>query len=120
MTGDDVQPARGRGDPGGPRWSLDLLADLHAGVFDDEVTAALLAQAAADPQARATLDALDATRAALAALPPLVMPDTVASRIAAALQAEATDPGGPAPPAGPDARAATTGEPAPRAAQPRR
>lgn len=115
MTGDDVQPGRGRGDPGGPDappWPLELLAELHAGVFDADVAADLLAQAAADPQARATLDALDATRAALAALPSPAMPGAVAARLAAALRTELTEPdasaGGSPAPRGPS----RTGKPA--------
>jgi hypothetical protein len=114
MTGDDVRPARGRGDPGGPPWPLELLADLHAGVLDDDVSAELLARVNADPRARATLAALDATRADLAALPPLVMPEAVAARIDAALCAVTAEPASTAEPARSEPDTAP-----PRAADPR-
>ena len=90
MTGNDAPPITGGGAaPGGPPWPVELLADLHAGVFDDDTAAELQARVDAVPEARATLAALDATRAALAALPPQRMPDDVAARIDAALRAEA-------------------------------
>ncbi|HEY3261213.1 MAG TPA: hypothetical protein VGJ95_13250 [Pseudonocardiaceae bacterium] len=89
MTGNDAPPTVGGGAPGVPPWPIELLADLHAGVFDDETAAELRARIENDPQARATLDALDATRAALAALPPLRMPDHVAARLDAAVRNEA-------------------------------
>ncbi|MCP2262586.1 hypothetical protein LX15_006326 [Streptoalloteichus tenebrarius] len=80
------------GTPGGPPWSLDLLADLHAGALDAELADRLRPQVEADPEARAVLAALDATvddLAALADLPPTPMPADVAARIEAALAAEA-------------------------------
>jgi hypothetical protein len=85
MTGNDT-PSRG-----GPPWSLDLLADLHAGALDPEVADDLRERVAADPQARATLDALEATRRALTELPPLRMPEHVAARIDAAIAEEAAN-----------------------------
>jgi hypothetical protein len=88
MTGYQAPPSSG-GLPDGPPWPLDLLADLHAGALDDEVAAELRARIADDPQARATLAALDATRADLRNLPPLQVPPPVAARIDAALSAEA-------------------------------
>jgi hypothetical protein len=73
---------------GGQPWSVDLLADLHA---DDGDRTGL------DADAHAVLSALDATRAELAALPPMRMPDDVAARIDAALAAEAAARAGSAP-----------------------
>ncbi|MCA1708504.1 MAG: hypothetical protein LC808_36585 [Actinobacteria bacterium] len=95
MTGteDPIRP----GDPPqrsaaqSPEWSLDLLADLHAGALPEQAATPLRARVIADPQARTVLAALDATVADLAALPtqsPARIPDTVAQRLDAALAAE--------------------------------
>ncbi|MCG8921769.1 hypothetical protein [Lentzea sp. CC55] len=75
--------------PMGPPWSVDLIADLHAGVLPPEVAAQLRPRVEADAEAREILQALDATLADLRALPPIPMPDHVAARIDAALAAEA-------------------------------
>ncbi|NKE59848.1 hypothetical protein FXN61_24795 [Lentzea sp. PSKA42] len=75
--------------PMGPPWSLDLIADLHAGVLPPEVAAQLRPRVEADAEAREVLQALDATLEDLQALPPIPMPDDVAARIDAALAAEA-------------------------------
>ncbi|WP_199440591.1 hypothetical protein [Umezawaea beigongshangensis] len=75
--------------PIGPPWSVDLLADLHAGVLDPETEAELRPRVESDPEALEVLAALDATLADLSALPPLIMPDDVAARIDAALAEEA-------------------------------
>lgn len=75
--------------PMGPPWSVDLIADLHAGVLPPEVAAQLRPRVEADPEAREILQALDATLADLHALPSIPMPDHVAARIDAALAAEA-------------------------------
>ena len=75
--------------PMGPPWSVDLIADLHAGVLPPEVAAQLRPRVEADPEAREVLQALDATLADLEALPPIPMPAHVAARIDAALAAEA-------------------------------
>jgi hypothetical protein len=80
---------RRQGTPIDPPWSVDLLADLHAGVLDEETANALRPRVEADPDARAVLEALDATMADLASLPPIPMPADVAARIDAALAAEA-------------------------------
>jgi hypothetical protein len=85
MTGNE----RRSGAPMGPPWSVDLLADLHAGALDEADEAELRPRVAADPEARAVLAALDRTRAQLASLPRLTMPDAVAARIESALAGEA-------------------------------
>jgi hypothetical protein len=93
MTGNDAPLTSGgsaaSSTPHGPPWSLDLIADLHAGMFDEQTAAELRARVEADPAARAVLAALDATSAALASLPPLRMPIEIAARIGAALREEA-------------------------------
>jgi len=80
---------RRQGTPIDPPWSVDLLADLHAGVLDAETEALLRPRVEADADARAVLKALDATLADLSSLPPIPMPHDVAARIDAALAAEA-------------------------------
>lgn len=75
--------------PMGPPWSVDLIADLHAGVLPPEVAAQLRPRVEADPEAREILQALDATLEDLQSLPPIPVPDHVAARIDAALAAEA-------------------------------
>ncbi|MFI9810891.1 anti-sigma factor family protein [Saccharothrix variisporea] len=72
----------------GPPWSVDLLADLHAGVLDPQAEAELRAAVAHDPEALDVLAALDATVADLRDLPPIPMPRAVADRIDAALAEE--------------------------------
>ncbi|MGI8309211.1 hypothetical protein [Saccharopolyspora hattusasensis] len=79
---------RRTGAPQGPPWSLDLLADLHAGVLDQQTADQLRVQVQDDPEARDILAALDATSSDLAALPPLTIPDDVSARIDAALENE--------------------------------
>jgi hypothetical protein len=84
--------SRGIGGTVGPPWSVDVLADLHAGVLDDAQSAELWPLVDADPEARAILDALDATQtdlASLAAAPAPPMPAEFAARLDAALAAEA-------------------------------
>lgn len=79
------------GTSGEPPLSLDVLADLHAGVVPDDVAARLWPRARADPDAGATLAALDATRADLAGLgnmPVPAMPAQFAARLDAAINAE--------------------------------
>jgi hypothetical protein len=77
---------------GGRPGPLDVaaLADLDAGLPDEDRAARARAAAAADPEAAAVLDALAATRAELAALPTPEVPAAVAARWTAALAAEAT------------------------------
>src|SRR5207248_6897432 len=84
--------SRGIGGTIGPPWSVDVLAALHAGVLDDARAAELWPLVDADPEARAILDALDATQpdlASLAAVPAPPMPAEFAARLDAALAAEA-------------------------------
>lgn len=92
---DEVRGGRG---PSGPPWSVDLLADLHAGVLDREQSARLWPQVKADPAARAILDALESVRTDLGdlgAAPVAPMPAHFAARLDAALDAEARRaPGG--------------------------
>ncbi|HKS48803.1 MAG TPA: hypothetical protein VJT49_27585 [Amycolatopsis sp.] len=76
----------------GPSWSVDLLAELHAGVLEDTQAEQLWSRVQDDPEGRAVIDALEATRADLASLasaPAPRMPDDVAARIDAALVREA-------------------------------
>ncbi|NUT92544.1 MAG: hypothetical protein HOY78_10990 [Saccharothrix sp.] len=72
----------------GPPWSVDLLADLHAGVLDPRAEAELREAVAHDPEAQDVLAALDLTVADLRDLPPIPMPRAVADRIDAALAQE--------------------------------
>jgi hypothetical protein len=98
--------SRGIGGTVGPPWSVDVLADLHAGVLDDAQAAELWPLVNADPEARAILDALDATQADLASLadvPAPPMPAEYAARLDAALAAEAAARFPAAQPAAPDA-----------------
>src|SRR5690242_3300296 len=84
--------SRGIGGTIGPPWSVDVLADLHAGALDETRAAELWPLVNADPEARAILDALDATQADLASLadaPAPPMPAPFAARLEAALAAEA-------------------------------
>jgi hypothetical protein len=74
--------------PVGPPWSVDDVADVHAGVFSAEVTAELRARIVADADGAAILAALDATVDDLSLLPPLVMPARYASRLDRAIAAE--------------------------------
>jgi len=80
----------GRGS-GGPPWSVDLLADLQAGVLDPRQAAELREQIGADPEAQEILAALEATEADLrefALAPPPPMPAHFAARLDAAIEAE--------------------------------
>lgn len=82
---------RGTGGPPGPPWSVDVLADLHAGALDPAESARLWPQVNADPEARAVLDALASVQADLGQLgnaPVEAMPAQYAAKLDAALQAE--------------------------------
>lgn len=83
---------RGTGAAHGPPWSVDVLADLHAGVLDAEQSAALWRQVDNDPEARAVLAALDSVRRDLDQLgdaPVEPMPAHYAAKLDAALAEEA-------------------------------
>jgi hypothetical protein len=87
--------SRGMSGAVGPPWSVDVLADLHAGVLSEPEAAALWPQVNADPDARSVIDALDATAADLATLtegPFEPMPAQFAARLDAALAREAGAP----------------------------
>jgi hypothetical protein len=84
--------SRGIGGTVGPPWSVDVLADLQAGVLDERQAAELWPLAQTDPEARAILEALEATTADLGGLalePAEPMPAEVAARLDAALAEEA-------------------------------
>lgn len=90
---------------GGPPWSVDLLADLHADGGD---------RSGLDADALEVLAALDAAQADLASLPPMRMPDHVAARLDIALAAEVHARSGPMPltvPPQPSAPVADMGRP---------
>lgn len=81
-----------RSGPPGPPWSVDVLADLHAGTLDADVSARLWPQVNADPEARAVIEALDVVKVELGQLrgaAPEPMPDRFAARLDAAIEAEA-------------------------------
>ncbi|MGQ0839492.1 hypothetical protein [Actinokineospora sp.] len=83
---------RGTLGPDGPPWSVDLLADLHAGVLDPQESARLWARVDADPDARVIIDALDSVKVGLgelSAAPAAPMPARFAASLDAALAAEA-------------------------------
>jgi hypothetical protein len=79
------------GGPYGPPWSVDVLADLHAGVLDAEQSARLWSGVNADPQARAVIEALDTVKVELGLLrtaPAAPMPAHLAAKLDAAMRAE--------------------------------
>jgi hypothetical protein len=83
---------RGAGAAPGPPWSVDVLADLHAGALDAKQSAALWAQVNHDPEAQAVLAALDSVRRDLDSLgdaPVEPMPAHFAAQLDAAIAAEA-------------------------------
>lgn len=83
---------RGAGATSGPPWSVDVLADLHAGALDARQSAALWAQVNRDPEAQAVLAALDSVKRDLDALgdaPAEPMPAHFAAQLDAAIAAEA-------------------------------
>ncbi|MPZ82648.1 MAG: hypothetical protein GEV28_20505 [Actinophytocola sp.] len=76
----------------GPPWSVDVLADLHAGVLDPAESARLWPLVNADPEAHAVLMALDSVKIDLGRLGNAQvepMPAQFAARLDTALQAEA-------------------------------
>ncbi|HEY1841925.1 MAG TPA: hypothetical protein VGG53_17205 [Mycobacterium sp.] len=88
-------------EPGGcddPPLTADALADLQAGLLDDDTAAHLRQRVRADPDARQTMDALNRVRREVAALgsDPSSAPDidhTVVDRVGAALRAQRPEPG---------------------------
>lgn len=74
--------------PVGPPWSVDDVADVHAGVYPPQVQAELLVRMAADPEAAAILAALNSVTDEASLLPPLPMPAAYVARLDAALSAE--------------------------------
>ncbi|TDV50809.1 hypothetical protein [Actinophytocola oryzae] len=83
-----------RGPGAAPRqpWSVDVLADLHAGALDARQSAALWAQVNHDPDAQAVLAALDGVKRDLDLLgdaPVEPMPAHFAAQLDAAIAAEA-------------------------------
>jgi hypothetical protein len=83
---------RGTGAAPGPPWSVDVLADLHAGALDAKQSAALWAQVNHDPGAQAVLAALDSVKRDLDSLgdaPVEPMPAHFAAQLDAAIAAEA-------------------------------
>ncbi|MGH3937250.1 MAG: hypothetical protein ACRDTG_01230 [Pseudonocardiaceae bacterium] len=96
MTGTDVSGSPG--DPSQAPLTLELLADLHAGVFDEPLATQLHRRVAADSRAAAVLTALDATVAEVATLPhqrTASIPEGVARRLNTALAAERAGTGPP-------------------------
>jgi hypothetical protein len=92
MTGMQGRGGTPAGPPAGPPWSVDVLADLHAGVLDEAESASLWPLVTADPQAREVLAALDATLEDLHGIqdiPAPAMPPEFAARLDSALAAEA-------------------------------
>ena len=83
---------RGTGAAPGSPWSVDVLADLHAGALDAKQSATLWAQVNRDPEAQAVLAALDSVKRDLDAFgdaPVEPMPAHFAAQLDAALAAEA-------------------------------
>jgi hypothetical protein len=83
---------RGTGAAPRPPWSVDVLADLHAGALDAKQSAALWAQVNHDPEAQAVLAALDSVRRDLDAFgdaPAEPMPAHFAAQLDAVIAAEA-------------------------------
>jgi hypothetical protein len=83
----------------GPPLTVDLLADLQAGLLDDEAAAQVRRQVRADPEAAGTLRVLNQMRSDVVAVgaDPESAPDTppaVAARISAALQLASGSPAG--------------------------
>ena len=111
-AGDDEDPPAGSADP---PLTVELLADLQAGLLDDHTAARVRRQVRADPDAEATLRALNRVRGDVAALSaeaadPASAPDpppAVTARISAALRsASGSSTGGAAHSARPHTRPA--------------
>jgi hypothetical protein len=109
MSAGDEDPPAGSADP---PLTVELLADLQAGLLDDDTAARVRRQVRADPDAEATLRALNRVRSAVAAVgaDPASAPDpppAVTARISAALRsASGSSTGGAAHSARPHTRPA--------------
>lgn len=92
MSTDDTTPPADRTDltgvPTGPPWTVDELADLHAGRYPAAVSTELRRLVADDPRAASVLAALDATVDQLSLLPTPRMPERFALRLDAAIAGE--------------------------------
>jgi hypothetical protein len=88
------------GGPPGPPWSVDVLADLHAGALSPEQSAHLWPAVNADPASRAVIEALDLVKVDLGnlgAAPAEPMPAHFAARLDAAIAVEASRMAAPVP-----------------------
>ncbi|MGC7093241.1 hypothetical protein ACPZ19_01120 [Amycolatopsis lurida] len=97
--------SRGIGGAVGPPWSVDVLADLHAGVLDEREAAELWPLVRADAEASAIIEALESTTADLASLGDAdvePMPAEFAARLDAALAEEMARSAGNSGPAAPE------------------
>ncbi|NNG36772.1 hypothetical protein [Nakamurella aerolata] len=83
----DEQAVAG-GAPPGPPWTVDVVADVQAGVYPAEQTAELRARILADPEGAAILTALDSMVDELSLLPPVQMPRQYVTRMDAVIAAE--------------------------------
>jgi hypothetical protein len=94
---DGVEPGECDEAGANPPLTVEALADLQAGLVDDDTAARLRKKVRADPDARQTMDALNRVRRDIAALgtdassAPEVAPQVVDS-VAAALRAERPEP----------------------------
>lgn len=85
MSGEQRRPEA----PKGPPWSLDLLADYHAGVLDEDTAEQVRLTVESDPEAQETLAALTATTNELAGLAPMSIPEDIASKVESAIAEQA-------------------------------
>lgn len=76
------------GVPTGPPWTVDVLADLHAGRYPAETSVELRRLVAEDSWATSVLSALDTTVDQLSLLPTPRMPERLALRLDAAIAGE--------------------------------
>ncbi|MEB4209213.1 hypothetical protein [Mycobacterium sp. 94-17] len=109
MNAADDDAAGDRGAGSDPPLTVELLADLQAGILDDEAAARLRSRVRGDPQAAAVLGALNRVRrdvAASGADPDTAPepPSQVTNRISAALRSADAAPGDGGGPAGHSAR----------------
>lgn len=84
----EEQAGAGGGVPPGPPWTVDVVADVHAGVYPAEQTAELRTRILADPEGAAILAALESMVDELSLLPQVQMPRQYVNRMDAAIAAE--------------------------------